>query len=143
MAMNFVGCDRDQVLLMPPSLREWVPEDHLVWTGARRRRGGGSRRFLCELSRRRPWPAGLRANELSGHAVVEDGHRLRQGPQEVLGGGRLAGRERAAADGAADQSLELGADDYAAACDQRTQAASARAVPSDMLHYLSRSRLGD
>ena len=32
MAMNFIGCDRDQVFLMPPSLREWVPEDHLVWT---------------------------------------------------------------------------------------------------------------
>jgi transposase len=32
MAMNFIGCDREQVFLMPPSLREWVPEDHLVWT---------------------------------------------------------------------------------------------------------------
>jgi hypothetical protein len=31
MALNFVGCDRE-VFLMPPSLREWVPEDHLVWT---------------------------------------------------------------------------------------------------------------
>jgi transposase len=30
--MSFIGCDRDQVFLMPPSLREWVPEDHLVWT---------------------------------------------------------------------------------------------------------------
>jgi hypothetical protein len=32
MAMNFIGCDREQVFLMPPSLREWVPDDHLVWT---------------------------------------------------------------------------------------------------------------
>jgi transposase len=32
MAMGFIGCDRDQAFLMPPSLREWVPEDHLVWT---------------------------------------------------------------------------------------------------------------
>jgi transposase len=32
MALNFVGCDRDRVFLMPPSLREWVAEDHLVWT---------------------------------------------------------------------------------------------------------------
>jgi transposase len=32
MALNFIGCDRDQVFLMPPSLREWVAEDHLVWT---------------------------------------------------------------------------------------------------------------
>jgi transposase len=30
-AFNFVGCDRDQDLLLPPSLREWVAEDHLVW----------------------------------------------------------------------------------------------------------------
>jgi transposase len=29
---NFIGCDREQSFLMPPSLREWVPEDHLVWT---------------------------------------------------------------------------------------------------------------
>jgi transposase len=32
MAANFIGCDREQVFLMPPSLRDWVPEDHLVWT---------------------------------------------------------------------------------------------------------------
>jgi transposase len=32
MAQNFIGCDREQAFLMPPSLREWVPEDHLVWT---------------------------------------------------------------------------------------------------------------
>jgi len=32
MARDFVSCDRGQLLLMPPSLVEWVPEDHLVWT---------------------------------------------------------------------------------------------------------------
>ncbi len=32
MAKEFVGCDRDQLLLMPPSLTEWLPTDHLVWT---------------------------------------------------------------------------------------------------------------
>jgi transposase len=31
-AYHFVPCDRDQPFLMPPSLLEWVPEDHLVWT---------------------------------------------------------------------------------------------------------------
>jgi len=30
-AFNFVVCDRDQELLLPPSLREWLPEDHLAW----------------------------------------------------------------------------------------------------------------
>jgi transposase len=32
MARDFVACDRGQMLLMPPSLTEWLPEDHLVWT---------------------------------------------------------------------------------------------------------------
>jgi transposase len=31
MPQNFIGCDREQVFLMPPSLREWLPEDHLAW----------------------------------------------------------------------------------------------------------------
>src|SRR6266498_131489 len=30
-AQNFVPCDREQELLLPPSLREWLPEDHLAW----------------------------------------------------------------------------------------------------------------
>jgi hypothetical protein len=32
MAREFVGCQREQTLLMPPSLGEWLPEGHLVWT---------------------------------------------------------------------------------------------------------------
>jgi transposase len=28
---NFIVCDREQELLLPPSLREWLPEDHLAW----------------------------------------------------------------------------------------------------------------
>ena len=31
MAQNFIACDRDQVLLLPPSLSEWLPEGHLAW----------------------------------------------------------------------------------------------------------------
>jgi transposase len=31
MAQNFIGCDRGQELLLPPSLREWLPEGHLAW----------------------------------------------------------------------------------------------------------------
>jgi transposase len=31
MAQNFIGCDREQELLLPPSLREWLPEGHLAW----------------------------------------------------------------------------------------------------------------
>jgi transposase len=28
---NFLPCDREQELLLPPSLREWLAEDHLAW----------------------------------------------------------------------------------------------------------------
>ncbi len=31
MAQNFVACDRDQELLLPPSLRDWLPQEHLAW----------------------------------------------------------------------------------------------------------------
>ena len=31
MAQNFIRCDREQELLLPASLREWLPEDHLAW----------------------------------------------------------------------------------------------------------------
>ena len=32
MPQNFIAVDRDQVFLLPPSLRDWVAPDHLVWT---------------------------------------------------------------------------------------------------------------
>jgi transposase len=31
MAMNFLTCDREQVFLMPPDPRDWLPEGHLAW----------------------------------------------------------------------------------------------------------------
>ena len=32
MPQNFIGCERDQVFLLPPDPRDWLPEGHLVWT---------------------------------------------------------------------------------------------------------------
>lgn len=32
MAQNFISCDRGQVFLLPPSMPDWLEEDHLVWT---------------------------------------------------------------------------------------------------------------
>jgi transposase len=32
MGQNFISAGRDQVFLMPPSLRDWIADDHLVWT---------------------------------------------------------------------------------------------------------------
>ncbi len=31
MAFNFRAVDRDQQFLMPPSMADWLPEDHLAW----------------------------------------------------------------------------------------------------------------
>src|SRR3954452_7677647 len=31
MAQNFLACDREQELLLPRSLRDWLPEGHLAW----------------------------------------------------------------------------------------------------------------
>ena len=31
MGQNFIACDREQSFLMPPDVREWLPEGHLAW----------------------------------------------------------------------------------------------------------------
>jgi len=31
MVYNFVAADREQLMLMPPSVADWLPEDHLAW----------------------------------------------------------------------------------------------------------------
>ena len=31
MPQNFFACDREQEPLLPPSLREWLAEDHFAW----------------------------------------------------------------------------------------------------------------
>src|SRR5215212_9783696 len=31
MAQNFIAGDREQELLLPPSVRDWLPEEHLAW----------------------------------------------------------------------------------------------------------------
>ena len=31
MAQNFLSCDRDQQMLLPADMREWLAEDHLAW----------------------------------------------------------------------------------------------------------------
>ena len=32
MGQNFITADREQVLLMPPALADWLPDEHFVWT---------------------------------------------------------------------------------------------------------------
>jgi len=31
MPQNFLPCDREQEMLLAPSLRDWLGEDHVVW----------------------------------------------------------------------------------------------------------------
>ncbi len=31
MPQNFIACDRGQSFLMPPDIRDWLPENHLAW----------------------------------------------------------------------------------------------------------------
>jgi transposase len=31
MAQRFIACDRDQAFLLPPDVRDWLPEGHLAW----------------------------------------------------------------------------------------------------------------
>jgi transposase len=31
MAQSFIACDREQSFLMPPDVRDWLPEGHLAW----------------------------------------------------------------------------------------------------------------
>jgi len=31
MAYNFLRGDRDQLFLLPPDLRDWLPDGHLAW----------------------------------------------------------------------------------------------------------------
>jgi transposase len=31
-AQNFIECEREQGFLLPPDIRDWLPENHLVWT---------------------------------------------------------------------------------------------------------------
>ena len=31
MAQNFIACDREQSFLLPPDVRDWLPEDHFAW----------------------------------------------------------------------------------------------------------------
>jgi transposase len=31
MGQSFIACDREQSFVMPPDVREWLPENHLAW----------------------------------------------------------------------------------------------------------------
>jgi hypothetical protein len=55
MSQNFIDCDREQAFLMPPSLREWLPADHLAW-------------FVIETVARLDWRRSTRPTGRTGMA---------------------------------------------------------------------------
>lgn len=58
MPQNFIECDREQVFFLPPSLRDWLPEDHLAWFVIDAV-AGMDLAVLCGLSGGRAWPGGV------------------------------------------------------------------------------------
>ena len=95
MPENFLPCDREQELLLPPSLQEWLPEDHRAWFvldavderdlsafyGAYRKDGWGRAAFepgddggapslprlhvCCRSAARPPWPVATKEKKLA------------------------------------------------------------------------------
>ena len=59
MPQNFIDCDREQAFLMPPSLRDWLPEDHLAWFVIEAVGRLDLAAFYCGLSRGRARPRGV------------------------------------------------------------------------------------
>jgi hypothetical protein len=59
MPQNFIACDREQPFLLPPDVREWLPEDHLAWFVIDAVGVMDSSPFLLGLSRGRARPRGL------------------------------------------------------------------------------------
>jgi transposase len=89
MAQNFLVCDREQSFLLPPDVREWLPEDHLAWfvidavgvidTAAfyAAYRGDGHGRAAYEPSMMLAllvycWSRGMRSSRAIERACVED-----------------------------------------------------------------------
>src|SRR3954447_12666212 len=63
MGPGFIACDREQSFLMPPDVRDWLPENHLAWLVLAAVGGDGSVRVLRGVPRRRAQPSGLRAGD--------------------------------------------------------------------------------
>ena len=111
MAQNFISCDREQVMLLPPSLTDWLPEDHLVWTvlgaveqinldgfyGAYRANGQGRAAYdpamMVALQSRRSWGAHYRIRRARRPVLAG----IEQAPAHPLGLRARRGRVRCVA----------------------------------------------
>ena len=70
MAQNFIACDREQELLLPPSLREWLPEEHLAWFVLDAVGEMDLAAFYACLSRRRAGSGGARSGDDGGAVAL-------------------------------------------------------------------------
>jgi hypothetical protein len=57
MAFNFLRCDRDQPFLLPPDLRDWLPQRHLAW-------------FILDVTDQLDLQPFYRAHRADGHGAV-------------------------------------------------------------------------
>jgi hypothetical protein len=73
MPQNFLSCDRDQPMLLPPDLRDWLSDDHLAWFVID---------AVAELDLE-PFYAAYRANQVPDHATIA---RFRVRHEEALAG---------------------------------------------------------
>jgi hypothetical protein len=70
----YVCPQRDQLFLMPVSMRDWLEEGHLAWFRARRRRRAGYRRSASSSWRVSRLPARARFPR-AARRVTADGRR--------------------------------------------------------------------
>ena len=81
---------------MPPSLREWLPEDHLAWFVIDAVDGDRSGGVLCRLSRRRAGPGGARSGDDGGAVALRlrDRRAVVAADRAALRRGRRVPRDR-------------------------------------------------
>ncbi len=109
MAQNFIACDREQPFLLPPDVREWLPEDHLAWFVIDAVGVMDLGAFYAAYRRGRSRSGGLRAGGDGRAVAVLLGARDSVGAGDRAGvrGGRRVPRDRcpAAARSRDDRSL--------------------------------------
>ncbi len=59
MPQNFLECDREQVFLMPPDPRDWLPEGHLAWFVLESVEEMDLSAFYAAYRRGRTWSGGV------------------------------------------------------------------------------------
>jgi len=88
MAQNFIACDREQVLLLPPSVRDWLPDDHLalfvIDAVALLDLEAFTEPVLRDTGRRRPW----RSRSTPSFVTLCRSGFLRRDGVAACGGGR-------------------------------------------------------